>query len=277
MVRFNGLALAFAVVLAAVPAYAQYGGYSYTNSYGYTFNNPVSATANAIFWNNMNQRMMYRVLLARRGYTEAQIDQMSSGEMEALLKGGTKNPPAKASTPEAPAAPKLQLGASRFKPAKKRLLVGPIAKALTKDKAQQKALMELFELGLGAYEKEAKSVGLDHDVAGAMAFFIGVAYMIHHDGAEPDENGLELFAKALQAQLATKEMARMSSADKQKFYELMIVLGTYLAAGYQQAQNDGDTQTASTLKQAAGEALKGFLHIEPDKLVFTANGVEIKN
>jgi hypothetical protein len=242
----------------SAPARAQY-----TNSYGYTFNNPVSATANQFFWDSMNRRLLLRSMLKQRGYTDAQLERMSIAEMQASIEG-------------APAKPaKTYPNATRFKPAKQRLLVGAIVDSMVADKAQRAQLVGAFETAIKMYEAEARKTGFQHDLAGAMAFFIGAAYMVHHDGVEPDEKGLELLAVALRVQMATAEVAKISSADKQKFYELMLVLGTFLIASYQQAANEHDAATVATLRAAAGEALQNFLNLDPAAFTITRNGLEL--
>jgi hypothetical protein len=252
----------------SAPARAQY-----TNSYGYSFNNPISATANQYFWDGMNRRLLLRMMLKKRGYTDAQLGPMSTAQMKAIIEGGATDTPA-ATVPAAKPA-KTYANATRFKPAKKRLLVGTIVNSLVQDKAQRAQLVELFDGAIKSYETEARKTGFDNDLAGAMAFFIGAAYMVHHDGSEPDDKGLEALAVALREQMATSEMAKIAAADKQKFYELMLVLGTFLLVSYQQATNDHDAPTLASLKAAAGDALRGFIKLDPAAFTITANGLEL--
>ncbi len=248
-----------AIALSTAPARAQY-----TNSYGYSFNNPVSATANQYVWDGINRRLLLRMMLKKRGYTDAQLGKMSIAEMKTIIEGAASTAPTK-----------TYPNASRFKPRKQRVLVATIVNNLVADPAQRKALIEMFDGSLKAYEVEARKIGFENDLAGAMAFFIGAAYMVHHDGQEPDEHGIELLAVGLREQMSTAEVAKVSALDKQKFYELMLVLGTFLVVGHQQAVNDGDTATATSIKAAAGDALKGFLKLDPASFKLTANGLEL--
>jgi len=257
-----------ALTLPTAPARAQY-----TNSYGYSFNNPVSATANQYFWDGMNRRLLLRMMLKKRGYTDAQLGKMSTAEMRAIIEGGASTAPT--TNPPAASAKKTYPNATRFKPKKQRVLVATIVNNLVQDQAQRKALLELFDGSIKAYEVEARKIGFDHDLAGAMAFFIAAAYMVHHDGQEPDEKGIELLAVGLREQMSTAELAKVAAIDKQKFYELMLVLGTFLIVSHRQAVNDGDTATVTALKTAAGDALKGFLKLDPASFKLTPNGLEL--
>jgi len=239
----------------------------YMSSFGYSFNNPISSTCNSLMWQHANARAVYRSALERHGYTDAQLEKMSEDDMKAALGGGAK---------AAAAAKKPRAhGASKFKPQKKRLLLGKMAASLVSDPAQQKVLRDLFEAGIAAYEKEARSSGGVHDVAGAMGFFIATAYSVYHDGAEPNPEGVEMLIRALQAQYDTPEFARVAAADKQRFYELMLGLATYLGATYQQAAAAGDAELAGAMKQTAAGAPRGFLKLDPDTLRFVPTGIEI--
>jgi hypothetical protein len=269
--------LTAAVALAASgAAFAQY-----TNSYGYSFDNPVTSTANQYFWDGLNRRLLLRMMLKKRGYTDAQLGAMSTAQMRAIIEG-TPAPQAGAATAAAPAAapaavikPARHAGATRFQPAPRRLLVGTIVASLVNDAAQQQALVELFDGAIRTYEDEGRKYGFDNDIAGAMSFFIGCAYMVSHEGQEPDETGLQLLGTGLREQMSTAEVAAISAADKQKFYELMLVLGTFLLASHQQAVQDGDTATLASLQTAAGDALKGFLKLDPASFRITRNGLEL--
>ncbi len=255
------LILLLGLVLSA-PAWAQY-----TNSYGYTFNNPVSATANSIFWDKMNSRLIYRMMLKKRGYTDAQLGQMSTEQMLAIL-GGPAGVKTETQKP-------LPSPATRFRPSGGYLLLPALTQSLVADRAQQQALLEVFEQGVQYYEKEAASSGLGNDVAGSMVYLIAMSYFVFNNGQEPNSDGTEIIAKALQHNLDTPAFRQIADADKQKFYELMIGLGTYLGVAYQQAVNDKEAAQVKVLKGVAADALKGFLKLDPKTVRITANGLEI--
>ncbi|MCX6560295.1 MAG: hypothetical protein NTZ26_07250 [Candidatus Aminicenantes bacterium] len=260
------IARRFLIPLLLLAALAPARG-QYANSYGYTFNNPVSASCNQMFWDKMNARQTYKALLKKKGYSDAQLERLSTETMEALLAGKE----GKAAETPAMAAP----AATRFKPARSRLLLPALAGSLGTTAEQKKALTEVFEAGLEGYEKEAASSGLINDVAGAIAYFIGVGYYVIHDGDEPDGDGLEAIGRTLQHTLDTPPFRSIADPDKQKFYELMIGLGTYFAVAYRQAAEGGDAKAAAVIKDAASESLKGFLNLEPSTIRITREGMEI--
>ena len=240
---------------------------TYTNSYGYSFNNPISATCSSMFWNKMNARLTYRALLQKRGYTDARLERMSTEQMLAALKGQVRTP-ARAET-------EVSGGATTFRPAAKRLLLPTLARSLVQDAAQQRALLGAFEQALKGYETEAARSGLANDVAGAIAFFIGASYLVYRQGEEPNDRGLEHLARAIRENLDTPGLKRMTDGDKQKFYELMVGLGTYLAAAYQQAVKENNLGQANQLRQTAAATLKGYLKLDPARIRITEAGLEI--
>jgi hypothetical protein len=261
--RIPKIAALVILVLLGRPAQAQ----RYTNSYGYTFNNPVSATCNAMFWNQMNARLLYRTMLEKRGYSEAQLAKMSAEQMRAALGGEAKPPQASAA---------VRAGnATRFRPQRRRLLLPELARSLVRDPAQQRALLALFEEGIKGYERDAQRSGLVHDLAGAITFFIGASLLVYRQGEVPDEQGLEHLARAVRQNLDTPPLKQVADADKQKFYELMIGLGTYLGVAYQQAVKENNAAQAKKLREVAAAALRGYLKLDPARLRVTRTGLEI--
>jgi hypothetical protein len=255
------IVLVLSPVFAAMEARAQYA-----NSYGYSFNNPVSASANAMFWNSMNARAMYRAMLKKRGYTDAQLDQMSTEQMKALLG-------AEASAPGAKTAAPGRL-ASKFTMGKTYLLLPDLVSNLSSDPKYRKALLDVLIQGMQAYEKDAAPDGFDHDVAGAMTFFISSAYYIYREGEEPDDTGSTIMGRAIQQRLDTPEFAKIGDADKQKFYEFMIGMGTYLLLTYKQAVEEKNAEAEGVLKSIAADTLKAYLKLDPETVRITANGLE---
>jgi hypothetical protein len=256
----RGLVFALASALLAPVLSAQY-----TNSYGYTFNNPISASANAMFWDKMNARLLYRSMLKKKGYTDEQLNAMSTEQMLALLGGAAGAPEAKKAIPGAP---------SKFRMSGRYELLPDLVKNLTPNAEYQKALLEVFIQGVQAYEKEAAPDGFDHDVAGAMTFFIASAYYVYRGGEEPNGDGTTFIGRAIQQNLDNPEFRRISDFDKQKFYEFMIGMGTYFIVAYKQAAGSDDLQTAGRLKSAAADVLKAYLKLDPMTVRITANGLE---
>ena len=256
--------------LGSSTANAQY------NSYGYSFSNPVTAQLNTNYMTGMNSRLIYRMILKKHGYTDVQLTAMKTEQMYDLIQRGDYGDKSAKPSPRGVAQTTVpDRPASRFKPTAKRLLLPDMVKSMTDKADYQTALLEVFETGIREFEKEASKHDLVNDVAGATAYFIGCAYSVCRDGEEPSTDGLVLLARALQLQFNTDEFRRIPDGDKQKFYELMAALGTYLVASRQTAEEQKDAEFRATIKKAAADALKGYLKMDPAKFKITANGVEI--
>ena len=252
-------ALASAVLATSLAAQ------TYTNSYGYTFNNPMSAMANEMFWNRMNSNLVYRAMLKKKGYTNEQLNKMSTKEMLAILGVEEASKEAKKSLPAA---------ATKFRMAKSYVLLPDLAKSLTENAEYQKALVQVFSQGIQQYEKDAAPDGFDHDVAGAMTFLIASAYYVYRDGEEPNDQGTTFIGRAIQQNMDTDACRSIADLDKQKFYEFMIGMGTYLIVVYKQAVEGGDARAVDQVKAYAGDALKSYLKLDPATVRITANGLE---
>jgi len=258
--------LAVLSLLISSGAFAQFSN-PYTNSYGFRFNNPISASLNQMMWDRINQQMLLKSMLRKKGFTDAQLNGMSSDQLLASLGGGKQAAEESKKVP-APAA-------SRFKPSVKRLLTPALAASLTKEPEQQKVLLQIFEAGLTAYATEAGKEGLGNDLAGAVAFFLGAAMMVSHDGVAPDDDGLTLVARQLQQVFDTPEMKKAPDADKQKFFELLVGMGSWILASWQVAVETNDEPLKAQLEEAAAGVIKGFLKLEPSQVQITAAGLQI--
>ena len=252
----------FALVLSATTASAQY-----SNSYGYSFNTPISASLNQMSWDSLNRRLLLKSMLRKKGFTDEQMNAMSTDQMVANLGGGKQ---AAAEVKKLPTT-----SASKFKPTSKRLIIPALAAALGKEPEQQKVLLQIFEAGLTAYAKEAGKEGLANDLAGAMAFFLGVSMMVTHDGVPPDDDGLTIVARQLQQNFDTPEMKKVADADKQKFFEFMVGMGSWLIASWQSAVETNDEALKAQLKDAASAVIKGLLKLEPSQVQITSGGLQI--
>lgn len=252
--------------VAAIPglAAAQY------QSYGVSFSNPVTAQMNTDVNSGLGSRLIYRMILKKHGYTDATLKDMSTEEMNRRIETGDYGEPKQVQAAIVPTSP-----ASRFRSTGTRIFMNDFLAALTPKKEYQEALREVFDAGFKAFEADAKKEGMENDLAAAMAYFIGSAYLVAKEGQAPDDGGLVLIARAIQIQYNNEQFRKIKDADKQKFYELMVSLGTYLVATYRTALDTKDDELKNTITTAAKSTLKGYLKIDPDKLRITPRGLEV--
>lgn len=228
------------------------------NAYGMTMS--WDPYANQRTWDEVNERAQYIKKLREKGVGEEKLATLSKAQLRASSEGK-----------KVPVAPKRKGPSSTsFKPAPKRLVLQALVDGMSEDPEHRKALKTLFIAGISEFEKEAAREGMKNDLAPAMAFFAGSAYLLR-DGVAPSDEGLLLLARGLQEHLDTPVMRSMSDAEKQRLYEVMVLMGTFLIAMHDSAP---DSQEAEDLKKAAGDVLKSLLKLDPAKYRLTENGIE---
>jgi len=264
------------ILSLARPAHAQWGGDSWTNSYGNSFNNPTSALMNQFMWDDINKKSIYKPVLKKRGYTDEQLKNMSAHQMEQIIlgKGGDASGDASGAAQPAPpqqTAPQYVAGATTFVPTQGRLIVTPLLDQLVTDKAMRTSVGQAAYAAFQGWEALAKRHGLANDVAGATAFLVAASYSVY-SGQQVSDAGMLAAATALRVSMSTPQMAQVSSADKQAFYEMMITVGTVLVMFNQQAYNLRDAAGQAAVRRQAGDVLRGFLKLDPDSFVLTDQG-----
>ncbi len=239
----------------------------FQSGYGnWNFNNPMSATLNKMTWDSMSSRLIYKTGLKRKGYSEAQLDKMSTDELKEAYIGGKLKPTASSPTtakPKPPAKP-----ATRFVPTKTRVLMPLFVDSLTQDSAQRKELKTAFEGAIRAYEKEAANAKLPNDMAAAMAYFVAATYELRNEA--PTEQAANLLVAAIQLTMDTPELRKVADIEKQKFYEYMVTMASYLAFAKTSLTDESQLKA---LQSAADKVLKRFTGIDPDKVMLTENGL----
>ncbi len=290
-----------AATRTAVLASPLRGQWSGAAPFGISFNNPMSAFANSLMWQNTSASISMREPLKKMGYSEDQLDHMSADEMIAALRGGKV---AGSPAPIPPAAPvasppaavltfnpvisttKTQVAkgdlaglvfpvttATKFVPSKKRLATKQLVAALSPDPAIQKTINDVVEAGLKGYDKESASEGLTNDVAGSMAFFIGTCELISNDGKEPDPEGIALLARILQQQFENPKVKRVSSADKQKMHEFLVGFGSIVLATYFASADSSDLATVGALKDGCNTFAQNMLKVDLNQFEITGFGL----
>lgn len=265
---------------ASKPAHAQWGSETWTNSYGNSFNNPTSALMNQFMWDDINKKSIYKPVLRKRGYTEEQLNNMSAYQMEQAILGkggaapagdGSAPPPNTPPPPQPQPQPQYVAGATAFIPTQNRMIVTPLLDQLVTDKSLRTSVGQAAYAAFQGWEALAKKSGLSNDVAGATAFLVAASYQVY-SGRQVSDAGMIAAANALRVQMSTPQMAQVTYADKQKFYEMMITIGTVIVMFNQQAINTRDAAGQAAVRKQAGEVLRSFLKLDPDSFTLTDQG-----
>jgi hypothetical protein len=175
----------------------------------------------------------------------------------------TNRPQAQAAAPQ-----------TNFRPGQQRLLVQQFSRSLSTDPAVVRQLNTAFTEGFKAFEDEAKRLGKPNNVAMALTYLIGVCYMVHY-GEEPSEAALmNLQAKTDMA--LGESLKGKPDRERQTLYEALVLMATLPLMGYTVAAEEKDQALMDTYREIAGVALESALGIRPERLKFTATGLEMR-
>lgn len=75
---------------------------------------------------------------------------------------------------------------------------------------------------------------------------------------------------------ASSSFKALTDQDRQKLYEAFVLMATLPLLGYTVATEQNDTRLLETYREVAGVALESALGVRPDRLRFTATGLELR-
>lgn len=163
-----------------------------------------------------------------------------------------------------------------FRPSPQRLMVGGFVRSLSSDPAIVREMNTAFAEAFKAFEDEAKRLNRPNNVAMAFAYLVGVTYLVHY-GQEPTEAALmNLQANSDAAFGGSAAFKALSAQDRQKLYETFVLMATLPLMGYVVATEQNDKELLETYREIAGVALESALGVRPERLRFTATGLEIR-
>lgn len=163
-----------------------------------------------------------------------------------------------------------------FRPGPQRLMLNQFVRSLSSDPALIREMTTAFNEAFKAFEAEAKRLGRPNNVAMAFTYLVGVCYMVHY-GEEPSETALmNLQANTDAAFGSSAAFKALSSQDRQKLYEAFVLMATLPLLGYTVANEQNDQELLQTYREIAGVALESALGVRPDRLKFTATGLELR-
>lgn len=159
--------------------------------------------------------------------------------------------------------------AAKFTPVADSGVAKALADALGSNAQERGALAEAFAQIKQGYEAEVAKEGKSNNLAAAFAFFIAANVAAHMQSELPSDRATELLFGELQSVIAgAPEFARMSSAEKQRMHDWLVMMGGFTLAGYADARQAGDAASLNTYRELADNLLRLVLGIEASKLSF---------
>lgn len=160
-------------------------------------------------------------------------------------------------------------GTTRFKSDGTRRVVAAFAKKVGDDDAQRKALEEISLKLIEGYEKTAKDIGAESDVAGALAFSVAVLYAGAKEVDLDDQSFLALIGR-LRASL---DLRGASDVQKQEFYEWSLCSAGLVLSVAQLAES---AEAKAGLRRLASAQLGNLIGADVDRLSLKGKEVTLK-
>lgn len=168
--------------------------------------------------------------------------------------------------------------ATIFRPDPRSDYLNALANELGSSPAEREQLQLLFATTKEAFENEVAAKGRSKDIAAAFTFFIATAVTVYRDDPEPSDAAIDNLWEGMGSALAElPEVSRLTNAEKQQMYDMLIGFSGFLLAGYAEGQNPGGQETKKIFQQLAGVLIQTVLKTDPDKLRFTNDGLDITN
>jgi hypothetical protein len=162
----------------------------------------------------------------------------------------------------------------RFKPAPGWLLLPDLAKQLTSNETERDAIFTLMDTGAREARKllAAEGEGADRDVAVATSLFITQLWGVVRQ-TEPTEDAADALHAQIVSALAGPEVARMTDAEKQKYWEFCLgfpvfVLGMKEVATESSAQED--------LRKIAAAGFESLIGVNPNLIDLGPQGMVVR-
>lgn len=252
-VRRIGVIVACAALVAPAGASGQF-----TSSLGGSFNNPGSALIGTMIANRMLGDA------ARKAARPA-----------ARTPAATRtSPPQQSTRPQQATSPAARL---TFKPVAGNLMVTELADTLVNEPADRRQLAAAFTSYLRDFDEQArKDRKPSNDVARAAAFFVMVNYFAA-TGNEPTDAQADGADAVFRAGLAESEaFARLGDRDRQRLYEVLVILGTFPLAAAVQSAHTGKAAQEQMFRDFARELVTTLLGVPVEKIQLTATGFRIE-
>ena len=183
----------------------------------------------------------------------------------------------KEGAPSTPAAGAAKPEVLKFTPAGDSGVADALAGALGRNETEKAALKQAFQQIKQGYEAEAAKEGKSNNLAAAMTFFIAANVAAYHQTDLPsDEAGEKLF-RSLQGTMAgAPALARLSNAEKQQMHDWLVCMAGFVAAGYADAKQNGDTAGLKSLGELADYSMRLVLGVEVGKMRSAGNQLTVE-
>ena len=174
------------------------------------------------------------------------------------------------------ASTEVQPSYTDFQPTTGTDFVERFASALSTNPTEKELVRQLVTVTRSEFEKEVVKRGRPNNLAAALTFFIASTVTVYHNDPEPSDEAIDQLWDGLNDTLnGLPEMSKLTDAEKQEMYEMLVACGGLVLAGHMLSKESGDANSATAFRQLAGELIKTVIKVEPNKVRFNSNGLNI--
>ncbi len=144
--------------------------------------------------------------------------------------------------------------------------------------AQKPQARKLFAQMVAMFEPVAQQLQVPaYDMGSAAAALIAGSYAAYHNETLPNEHFKPL-AQQMQEVLAQDAgFARLSSADKQRMYQVLVGTGMFFTIMQMENAKKPDPQVTAQLQAAGQDFLGKFTRLEPARLRLDSRGLSLRD
>src|SRR5215471_7683966 len=175
-----------------------------------------------------------------------------------------------------PAPVKMDQSVLRFQSTGTYLKTKELADQMSTDPAQRETCLKIMNGMLDAFGQKTQQLGLQNDVAAALAFFFGENIRIYRGAPElPDQQYVGLRNMIASALTAGDGFAQATDRQKQEMYEILVAATGFTQFAYEQAIQVNRSDVAKTYQQVAGSNLQSLTKVSPDSINLTSDGLTL--
>ncbi len=149
-----------------------------------------------------------------------------------------------------------------------------LAASLTDNPKDRQELTRSFLEALSQYRLAAAKAGRADDVGHALAFCLACCYAVSKGRDVPDD---ALMALARQMDVALADMPgfrEVSDAQRQTVAETLVLVGTFVAAGYEQSSSKPEARPAFV--ELAESSFRSLTGLDVHSVTLTATGMRVR-
>lgn len=143
--------------------------------------------------------------------------------------------------------------------------------------AQKPQMRKAFEGLVSAFEQVAQKLDVPaYDIGSAAAALVSGSYAAYHNTTLGDDHFKPLVEQMQRAMAADPKYASLSSAEKQKLYQIMVGSGMFFTVMQLENAKAPDPQATALLQKGGAEFLENFMGVPASSVVIDHRGISTR-